>query len=100
MEEVVAAARRIERILDSLSPLQQQHLNELFCEFSDVFSRGEDDLGNTPLLQHAIEIMGLRSASLIAGRTPQFAERRWRRYSKCCPAMSSAPRTAHGPLQW
>ena len=43
---------------ERLSPLQQQQLNELFCEFSDVFSRGEDDLGNTPLLEHAIETHG------------------------------------------
>ena len=35
---------------ERLSPLQQQQLNELFCEFSDVFSQGEDDLGSTPLL--------------------------------------------------
>ena len=44
---------------EHLSPLQQQQqLNELFSEFSDVFSRGEDDLGNTPLLEHAIETHG------------------------------------------
>ena len=43
---------------ECLSPLQQQQLNELFREFSDVFSRGEDDLGNTPLLEHAIETHG------------------------------------------
>ena len=43
---------------ERLSPLQQQQLNKLFREFSDVFSRGEDDLGNTPLLEHAIEIYG------------------------------------------
>ena len=43
---------------ERLSPLQQQQLNELFLEFSDVFSRGEDDLGNTPLLEHAIETHG------------------------------------------
>ena len=43
---------------ERLSPLQQQQLNELFCEFSDVFSRGKDDLGNTPLLEHAIETHG------------------------------------------
>ena len=41
-----------------LSLLQQQQLNELFHEFSDVFSRGEDNLGNTPLLEHAIETHG------------------------------------------
>ena len=39
-------------------PLQQQQLNKLFKEFSDVFSRGKDDLGNTPLLEHAIETHG------------------------------------------
>ena len=43
---------------ERLSPLQQHQLNELFREFSDVFSRGEDDLGNTPLLEHAIETHG------------------------------------------
>ena len=43
---------------ERLSPIQQQQLNELFREFSDVFSRGEDDLGNTPLLEHAIETHG------------------------------------------
>ena len=43
---------------ERLSPFQQQQLNELFCEFSDVFSRGEDDLGSTPLLEHAIETHG------------------------------------------
>ena len=43
---------------ECLSPLQQQQLNELFREFSNVFSRGEDDLGNTPLLEHAIETHG------------------------------------------
>ena len=43
---------------ERLSPLQQQQLNELFCEFSDVFRRGEDDLVNTSLLEHAIETHG------------------------------------------
>ena len=43
---------------ERLSPLQQQQLNELFREFSDVFSRGEDDLGSTPLLELAIETHG------------------------------------------
>ena len=40
---------------EHLSPLQQQQLNGLFKEFSDVFSQGEDDLGCTPLLEHTIE---------------------------------------------
>ena len=45
-------------IPERLSLLQQQQLNELFREFSDVLSRGEDDLGNTPLLEHVIETHG------------------------------------------
>ena len=40
------------------SPLEQQQLNDLFKEFSDVFSQGEDDLGCTPLLEHPIETHG------------------------------------------
>ena len=45
-------------IPEHLSPLQQQQLNDLFKEFSDVFSQGEDDLGCTPLLEHTIETQG------------------------------------------
>ena len=43
---------------ENLSQLQQQQLNELFKEFQDVFSQGDDDLGNTPLLEHGIETHG------------------------------------------
>ena len=43
---------------ECLSPLQQQQLNELFKEFQDVFNQGNDDLGNTPLLEHGIETHG------------------------------------------
>ena len=43
---------------ERLSPLQQQQLNELFREFGNVFSQGEDDLGSTPLLKHTIETRG------------------------------------------
>ena len=43
---------------ECLSPLQQQQLNELFKEYHNIFSQGEDDLGNTPLLEHAIETHG------------------------------------------
>ena len=43
---------------DHLSSLQQQQLNDLFKEFSNVFSQGEDDLGCTPLLEHTIETKG------------------------------------------
>ena len=45
-------------ILEHLSSLQQQQLNDLFKEFSDVFSQGEGDLGCTPLLEHTIETQG------------------------------------------
>ena len=84
---------------ENLSPLQQQQLNELFKEFQDVFSLGDDDLGNTPLLKHGIETHGLLSANLTGGRTLQLGGKKWRRYSRCCPAMSFDPPTAHGPLQ-
>ena len=43
---------------ERLSGLQQQQLNELFREFGDVFSQGEDDLGSTPLLEHTIGTHG------------------------------------------
>ena len=43
---------------EHLSPLQQQQLNDLFKEFSDVFSQGEDNLSCTPLLEHTIETHG------------------------------------------
>ena len=45
-------------IPEHLSQLQQQQLNDLFKEFSDVFSQGEDNLGCTPLLKHTIETQG------------------------------------------
>ena len=43
---------------EHLSPAQQQQLNALFQEFSDIIRQGEDDLGCTPLLQHTIETEG------------------------------------------
>ena len=43
---------------EHLSLLQQQQLNGLFKEFSDVFSQGEDDIGCTLLLEHTIETHG------------------------------------------
>ena len=45
-------------IPEHLSPLQQQQLNDLFKEFSDVFSQGEVNLGYTTLLKHTIETQG------------------------------------------
>ena len=43
---------------EHLSPIQQQQLKDLFQEFSDIISQGEDNLGCTPLLQHTIETKG------------------------------------------
>ena len=43
---------------ENLSPLQQQQPTELFKEYPDVFSQGDEDLGNTPLLEHRIETHG------------------------------------------
>ena len=45
-------------IPEHLSPIQQQQLKDLFKEFSDIISQGEDDLHCTPLLQHTIETNG------------------------------------------
>ena len=39
-------------------PLQHQQLNDLFKEFSDLFSQGEDNLSCTPLLKHNIKTQG------------------------------------------
>ena len=49
---------RLPPVPTHLSPTQQQQLKDLFQEFSDIVSQGEDDLGCTPLLQHAIETEG------------------------------------------
>ena len=43
---------------EHMSPFQQQQLRALFQEYQDVFSRGEDDIGCTPVLQHTIETTG------------------------------------------
>ena len=51
-------SKRQPPVPEHLSPLQQQQLNGLFKELSDVFSQGEDDLGCTPLLEHATETHG------------------------------------------
>ena len=61
---------------ERLSPLQQQQLNALFQEFSDVFSQGEDDLGSTPLLEHTIETHGPPLDSPIGSKTWLFDGRR------------------------
>ena len=84
---------------ERLSPLQQQQLNDLFREFSDVFSQGEDDLGSTPLLERTIETHGRsepHSASPTGNRTRPFDGRRWRRSSRCWPAVQQSVGFAGG----
>ena len=45
-------------IPEHLSPIQQQQLKDLFKEFNDIISQGEDDHSCIPLLQHTIETNG------------------------------------------
>ena len=59
-----------------LSPTQQQQLKALFQEFSDIISHGEDDLGCTPLLQHAIETEGPPLSPAISSPKPGRSQRR------------------------
>ena len=49
---------RLPPVPTRLLPTQQQQLKDLFQEFSDIVSQGEDDLGCTPLLKHTIETDG------------------------------------------
>ena len=53
-----------------LSPTQKQQLKDLFQEFSDIISQGEDDLGCTPLLQPAIETEGPPLRQLYRRQNP------------------------------
>ena len=50
--------RRPPPVPTHLSSTQQQQLKDLFQEFSDIVSQGEDDLGCTLLLKHTIETDG------------------------------------------
>ena len=59
---------------ECLSLLQQQQLNELFKEFQDVFSQGDDDLGNTPLLEHGIETHGPLSPPTLPVAEPRSSQ--------------------------
>ena len=55
---------------EHLSPAQQQQLKALFKEFSNIISKGEDDLGCTPLLQHTIETEGPPLCQLYRRQNP------------------------------
>ena len=85
---------------ERLSPLQQQQLNELFHEYSDVFSHGEDDLGNTPLLKHAIETHGPPLRQPYRRQNPAVCREEMAQVQQMLSSNVIRPRTAHGPLQW
>ena len=85
---------------EHLSPLQQQQLNDLFKEFSDVFSQGEDNLGCTPLLENTIEMHGPLLHQPYQRQNPAVRWEEMARSSKCWPATSSAPPTVPGLCRW
>ena len=43
-----------QRSIDGLDPVRQAQVCKLLCEFSDVFSKGPQDLGHTEEIQHRI----------------------------------------------
>ena len=59
-----------------LSPTQQQQLKDLFQEFSDIVSQGEDDLGSPHSCNTLSRLRDRHSTSRIAAKTPLFDERR------------------------
>ena len=92
-------------ILEHLSPLQQQQqqLNVLFKEFSDVFMSSAKERTTSAVLRcWSVQLRptGLRSTSLTPVKTQLFDGRRWRRCSKCWPATSSATPTVPGLRRW
>ena len=83
-----------------VSPLQQQQLNELFKEFQDVFSQGDDDLGNTPLLEHGIGTHGPPLCQPYRRQNPAVRrEEMTQGTADAVKSTSFVPRTVHGPLQ-
>ena len=68
---------------EHLSPLQQQQLKDLFQEFIDIISQGEDDLGCTPMCNTPLRPRDHLSASPIAVKTPLSSEKKWPKSNKC-----------------
>ena len=80
---------------EHLSLLQQQQLNDLFKEFSDVFSQGEDVLGCTPLLEHTIETHGPPLCQPYRRQNPAF---RWEEMAQVQQMLASnAIRPSNSP---
>ena len=83
---------------ERLSPLQQQQLNTLFQEFSDVFSQGEDDLGSTPLLEHTIETNGPPLRQPYRRQNPAVRREEMAQVQQML--ASNVIRPVHGPRRW
>ena len=83
---------------ECLSLLQQQQLTKLFKEYEDVFSQGEDDLGNTPLLEHAIETHGPPLRQPYRLQNPAVRREEMMQVQQMLSSNVIRPRTAHGPL--
>ena len=85
---------------ECLSPLQQQQLNGLFKEFQDVFSQGDDDLGNTPLLEHRIETHGPPLRQPYRQQNPAVRREEMTQVQQMLSSNVIRPSNGHGPLQW
>ena len=85
---------------ERLSTLQQQQLNALFQEFSDVFSQGEDDLGSTSLLEHMIETHGPPLRHPYRRQNPAVRREEMAQVQQMLPVTSSAYPTVRGPHRW
>ena len=85
--------------IGGLTPAQQTQVCNLLCEFSDVFSRGPQDLGWTDLVQHHIDT---RDASPIRQPPRRFPLSKQQEASKAVEHMrkegvielSSSPRAS------
>ena len=80
-------------------PLQQQQLNELFKEYIDVFSQGDEDLGNTPLLKHGIETHWPPLRQPYRRQNPAVRREEMTQVQQMLSSNVIRPPTAHGPLQ-
>ena len=85
---------------ECLSPLQQQQLNELFKEFQDVFSQGDDDLGNTPLLEHGNETHGPPLRQPYRRQNPTVRREEMAQVQQMLSSNVIRPSNTHGPPQW
>ena len=45
-------------VLNHLSPVQQCQLTQLLEQYLDILSQDDDDIGQTPMLEHTIKTQG------------------------------------------